>query len=74
MLFKGEGNVTSPVLNSFMLNTHDAYIVNNHGVELKAKAPPSIWLGMFWIGMVTDSISGHMEYIKLWNHVNVFFN
>ena len=37
--------VTSLVLTPFTLNTHDAYIVNNHGVEIKAKAPPSIWLG-----------------------------
>ena len=59
----GEGNVTSPVLTPFTLNTHDAYIVNNHGVELKAKAPPSIWLGMFWIGMVTNGISEHAAYI-----------
>ena len=68
---KGEGNVTSLVLTPFTLNTHDVYIVNNHCVELKAKAPPSIWLGMFWIGMVTDGILGHTAYIKLWHHVNV---
>ena len=32
------------VLTPFALNIHDTYIVNNHGAELKAKAPPSIWL------------------------------
>ena len=34
----------TPVLTPFALNIHDTYIVNNHGEELKAKAPPSIWL------------------------------
>ena len=32
------------VLTPLELNIHDTYIVNNHGAELKAKAPPSIWL------------------------------
>ena len=31
------------------LNVHDVYIVNDHGVELKAKAPPLIGHVMFWI-------------------------
>ena len=36
------------VLTSFALNVYDVYIVINHGVELKAKAPPSIWLCYVW--------------------------
>ena len=32
----------TPVLTPFALNVYDVYI--NRGVELKAKAPPSIWL------------------------------
>ena len=31
------------------LNIHDVYIVNNHGEELKAKAPPLIGYAMFQI-------------------------
>ena len=27
----------------------DVYIVNDHGVELKAKAPPLVGYAMFWI-------------------------
>ena len=42
VLLKGEGNVTPWFLTPFALNVYDVYIVINHGVELKAKAPPSI--------------------------------
>ena len=51
------------------------YIVNNHGVELKAKAPPSIWLcyvsdwNCHWWYIGTCNI-----HIKLWHHVIVHFN
>ena len=38
-------------------------IVNNHGTELKAKAPPSIDYAMFWVEIVTDGVSGHATYI-----------
>ena len=31
------------------LDVHDVYILNDHGVELKAKAPPLIGHVMFWI-------------------------
>ena len=30
------------------LDVYDVYIVNDHGVELKAKAPPLISNAMFW--------------------------
>ena len=33
-----------PGFDPIALNVHDVYIVMNHGVELKEKAPPSIWL------------------------------
>ena len=38
---------------------------NDHGVELKDKAPPLIGNAMFWIQIVTDGISGHAAYIML---------
>ena len=44
VLFQGGGDCNIPVLTPFALKAHDVYIVINHGVELKAKAPPSIWL------------------------------
>ena len=49
-------------------------IVNDHGVELKAKATPLIGYVMFGFEFVTDGISGPMTLIKLWHHVNVYFN
>ena len=39
------------------------YIVNDHGVELKAKASPLIGYAMFQVELVTDGISGHAAYI-----------
>ena len=46
------------VLAPFALKVHDVYIVINHGVELKEKAPPSIWLCyVSAIGIVDDGIS-----------------
>ena len=39
------------------------YIVNDHGVELKAKAPPLIGYAMFGFKFVTDGISGHAAYV-----------
>ena len=41
MLLKG-GGYNALVLTPFALNVYDVYIVINHGVELKAKAPSSI--------------------------------
>ena len=34
----------TPVLTPFALGVYDVYIVIDRGVELKAKAPPLIWL------------------------------
>ena len=39
------------------------YIVNDHGVELKAKAPPLIGNAMFGFKFVTDGISRHVAYV-----------
>ena len=40
------------------LKIHDVYFVINHGEELKAKDPPSIWLCyVSTIGIVADGIS-----------------
>ena len=38
---------------------HDVYIVNDHGAELKAKAPPLIGYAMFQVEIATDGVSGH---------------
>ena len=38
------------------------YIVNNHGAELKAKAPPLIGYDMIRVEIVTDGISRHAAY------------
>ena len=43
---------------------YDVYILNDHGVELKAKAPPLIGYAMFQVEIVTDGISGHAAYIS----------
>ena len=60
---KGEGNVT-PQFELVCINVCDVYIVMNHGVELKAKTPPSIQLCyVSVIGTVTDGMSGHATYI-----------
>ena len=47
------------------------YILNNHGVEIRAKGPPSIFYAMFRIEIVTDGISGHAAHIKFQHHVNM---
>ena len=72
---KGEGILIPPVFDPDALNIHGTYVVNNHGEELKAKAPPYIWLyyvldwncHRWYIG--TCGI-----HIKLWHHVNVHLN
>ena len=69
-----ESSCNTPILTPNALNVYDVYIVNNHGAELKPKAPPSICYAMFRIEIVTDGISRHMAYIKLWHHVNMHFN
>ena len=58
VLFQGGGECNIPVLTPFTLKIHDIYIVINRGVELKEKAPPSIWLCYAsTIGIVADGIS-----------------
>ena len=42
-----DGLVQHPGFDPVPLNVHDVYIVMNHGVELKAKAPPLIGYAMF---------------------------
>ena len=52
VLFQGGGDCNTPVL-----KVHDVYVVINRGVELKAKATPSIWLCyVSAIGIVVDGI------------------
>ena len=53
------------VLTPFALNVHDVYIVINHGVELKAKSPPSICLCyVSVIGIVSDGIPWYTAHIS----------
>ena len=53
-----------PGFDPIALDVYDVYIVNNHGAELKAKAPPLIGYAMFRFEIVTDGISGHVAYTK----------
>ena len=72
---EGGGECNTPVLNPLALKIHDTHIVNNLGVELKAKAPPSIWLCyVSVIRIVIDGILGHMAHMNLWHHVTMHFN
>ena len=58
VLVQGGGDYNNPVLTPFALKVHDVYIVINHGEELKAKSPPSIWLCyVSSIGIIADGIS-----------------
>ena len=41
--------LSRPGLDPVTLDVYDVYFVNDHGVELKAKAPPLIGYAMFWI-------------------------
>ena len=62
VLFQAGGACNTLVLTLFALKVHDVYIVINHGEELKAKAPPSIWLCyVSAIGIVVDGTSCHLE-------------
>ena len=52
----------------FALKVHDVYIVINNGVELRAKAPPSIWLRyVSAIEIVADGRSCYPEEGELSN-------
>ena len=58
---EGGGECNTPFLTPFALKVHDVYIVINHGEELKAKSPPSIWLCyVSAIGIVADGISCYL--------------
>ena len=62
----------TPVLTPFELNVSDVYIVSNHGVELKAKAPPSIQCFMFRrLKIVADSILCQLTHYNFGHHVNM---
>ena len=65
----------TPVLTSFALKLHDVYIVMNRGVEIKAKAPPSI--GLCYVSanrIIADGISWYIAHIKFFHHVNMHFS
>ena len=53
----------TPVLTPLALNVYYVYIVINHGVELKEKPPPSIWLCyVSVIEIIADGISCYLEH------------
>ena len=52
-----------PGFDPIALDVYDVYIVNNHGEELKAKAPPLIGYAMFQVEILTDAVSGHAAYV-----------
>ena len=55
----------TPVLTPFALNVYDVYNVIDRGVELKAKAPPSIWLcHVSAIEIIADGISCYPAHIN----------
>ena len=57
---EGGGECHTPSFDPVALDVYDVYIYcNNHGAELKAKAPPLIGYAMFPVEIVTDGISGH---------------
>ena len=65
-------SLSRPGLDPVTLDAYDVYIVKDHGVELKAKAPPLIDYAMFWdLKIATDGISGHAAHIKFPHHVNM---
>ena len=51
-------------MSQFWPHLHDVYNVINHGEELKAKAPPSIWLCVCVsaMGIVADGLSCHLAH------------
>ena len=55
----------TPVLTSFVLKVHYVYIVINHGVELKEKAPPTIWL--FYVSTIEIVVDGMSCYLAQYN-------
>ena len=74
-LSDSEKSCNTPVLTLLLLNVHDLYSVMNRGVELKAKAPPSIWLCYVSTNeIIADGISWYTTHIKFCHHVNMHFN
>ena len=62
---EGGGKSNTPILTSFALNVYDVYIEFNHGVELKAKSPPLIWLFyVLAIEIIVDGISCYPAHIN----------
>ena len=60
-----KGYCNTPVLTSFALNVYDVYIEFNHGVDLKEKSPPSIWL--FYVSAIEIVANGISCYL---GHIN----
>ena len=64
VLFQGGGDCNTPGFDPGCIKkVHDVYIVINRSVELKAKAPPSIWsCYVLAIEIVANGISCYPEH------------
>ena len=59
--------LSHPSFDPIALDVYDVYIVNDHGVELKAKAPPLISNAMFGFKLSPMAYRG-MQYIYYVGH------
>ena len=57
----------TPHFDPVVLDVYDVYIVNDHGVELKAKAPPLIGHAMFWDLKLSPMVYRGMRHILCWS-------
>ena len=55
-----------PGFDPLTLDVYDVYFVNDHGVELKAKAPPWIGYAMFWDLNLSPKVYRGMRHIICW--------
>ena len=64
--------MSHPGFDPIALDVYDVYIVNDHGVELKAKAPPLIGYAMFQVEICHRWCIGACGIpIEFWHHVNM---
>ena len=64
--------MSRPGFDPVALDVYDVYIVNDHGVELKAKAPPLIGYAMFWdLNRHRFKYRGVRHILKFQHHVNM---
>ena len=66
--------MSRPGLDPVALGVYDVYIVNDHGVELKAKALPLIDYAMFWDLNCHRWYIGASDIYYVGRHVNTHHN